>query len=463
MSFGRWAFAFGQSLAQKLLRRANAIVADHANLQAVGLWSAALATGGLAVLYASAFRSIESQAVQLIGFDPRWSFALGPPGFLGAWWLVRRFAPEAGGSGIPQVMAAAELPYDMNNSRFIDRLLGMRTAGVKIVSSLLCLAGGGAIGREGPTLQVGSAIFHFFGVQVRRFYPASDERTWVIAGSAAGLASAFNTPLGGIVYAIEELAITHFHRIRTALFSAVIISGLVSQVVLGSYLYLGYPVLKPMHASVWPFVFITGIVSGIAGAAFSRSLIYLLAYKRRLKKPVWFGAFALGCGVVCAALNYYSVENLGPGTPLINRILFSGEMATWAMTFSRMLATAVAYVSGAAGGVFSPSLTIGACLGSKIAYLAGIPNSNLLAMLGMIGFLTGLTQTPFTSFILVLEMSDRHSAIFPMMVTALAANAASRLISNHSFYELVKVGIVSDHRKDMKISPEAPSAPPLPQ
>ncbi|RYZ68386.1 MAG: chloride channel protein, partial [Proteobacteria bacterium] len=333
------------------------------------------------------------------------------------------------------------------NVRFVDRLLSLKTAVVKVFSSLLLLAGGGAIGREGPTLQISAVIFHYFGKFVRRLYPSSHEQTWVIAGAAAGLASAFNTPLGGIVYAIEELGMKHFQRVRTALLSSVIISGLVAQGILGSYLYLGYPQLQPIALAGWPLVILVGFASGLGGALFSKGLLKALEYRRRLKNAWQLALFALVCGVVTAALIVQNKANFGSGGPLISHILQTGEPASFLLTIGRVIATSAAYLSGAAGGIFAPSLTIGAALGSKLAFLFGNPQVTFFAMLGMIGFLTGVTHTPFTSFILVMEMSDRHSAIFPMMVVALLANSAAKSMSAHSFYETVRDRWLGDHAK----------------
>lgn len=432
------AFESGSKTTKQVFRWLDMLVSDYANLQSVGLWTAAIIVGCLAVGYAYAFRFIETQFESYLVSDPKIVFVCAPIFFLIAWWLVYRYAPEASGSGIPQVMAATELEYEGENKKFVDRLLSVRVALVKIVSSLFCLAGGGAIGREGPTLQVSAVIFHSVGKFVRKLYPESHEQTWVIAGASAGLASAFNTPLGGIVYAIEELGMKHFHRIRTALLSAVIISGLVAQGLLGSYLYLGYPQLEPIPMKEWWLVIIVGILSGLGGALFSQLLIKALNWKSRLKKPWQLGAFAVVCGFVAALLIVQNKANFGSGGPLISHILFNRESADTSLTLGRVFATCVAYLSGAAGGIFSPSLTIGAALGSKIAFLFGQSQINFFAMLGMIGFLTGVTHTPFTSFILVMEMSDRHSAIFPMMVVALLASSAAKSISHQSFYETVR-------------------------
>lgn len=428
----------GSAIARRLFTWLDSLLADYANLQAVGLWFAAIVTGLFAVTYATAFRFVEGQFEHLLSSYPMALFVAGPVLFVLAWWLVYKFAPEASGSGIPQVMAAIEVEYQGDNVRFVDRLLSLRTAVIKFFSSLLCLAGGGAIGREGPTLQISAVIFHQVGNLVRRLYPNSSEQTWVIAGAAAGLASAFNTPLGGIVYAIEELGSKHFHKVRTALLSAVIISGIVAQGILGSYLYLGYPQLQPIPLHRWPFVLLTGLIAGLGGAIFSQILIRTTALRARLKKPWQLAGVAILCGTIAVALIFNSSANFGSGGPLISKILSTNEPASFTLMATRVIATCAAYLSGAAGGIFAPSLTIGATLGSKLAILFGSPQVNFFAMLGMIGFLTGVTHSPFTSFILVMEMSDRHSAIFPMMVVALLANSAAKSVSHHSFYEVIR-------------------------
>jgi H+/Cl- antiporter ClcA len=335
-------------------------------------------------------------------------------------------------------MAAIESERMSRREIFVARLLSLRTAAIKVLSSLTCLAGGGAIGREGPTLQISGAIFHFIGGKVRRFYPNSDEQTWVIAGAAAGLASAFNTPLGGIVYAIEELGAKHFHRIRTALLTAVIISGMVAQTFLGCYLYLGYPKLNPMTPSLWPLILLVGFVTGLFGGFFSKFLLWFTRKRKRVQSKWKLALWTVICGTATGAMIYLIPAAQGPGTEVVADILFKGETATFAISAARILGTSLAYLSGAAGGIFSPSLTIGACIGSKIAYIFGSDHVNLLAMLGMIGFLTGVTHTPFTSFILVIEMSDRHSAVFPMMVVAVVASGVAKSIQKLSFYESVR-------------------------
>lgn len=426
-------------LPQEPARRAFDFLVDPNNLQNVALWISAVSAAAMAVAYALAFRYFESAARNYLSAERGyWAFVVTPVAFALAWWVVRRFAPEAAGSGIPQVMAANETPYEGEGRAKVDTLLSLRTMFVKIVSSLLAVVGGGAIGREGPTLQISASLFHFFGAQVRRVLPSTSEQTWIVAGAAAGLAAAFNTPLGGIVYAIEELGAVHFHRVRTALLSAVIIAGLVAQWWIGNYLYLGFPALQDIGFPFLPWALAVGLITGLLGGVFGR-LLYILASLRAgltgWRKPL---LVTLACGLVMAGLMQLSTHASGPGLELMQGLLFHGEKAGPLQVAIRFVATMVSYLSGAAGGIFAPSLAVGAAVGSWLTELLGTQHPHLMVLLGMIGFLTGVTRTPFTSFILVLEMTDRHSALFPMMMTAVAAQSAAHFIDETGFYEHMK-------------------------
>lgn len=427
----------------KLTARLHEFATNEGHIQNVALWLSAILASGVSVLYALAFRQLEASARQYL--SPEFAlgsgyaaFLISPILFTLAWALVRRFAPEAAGSGIPQIMAANEMDYDGPDHARVDVLLSLRTLVVKVISSLLCVAGGGAIGREGPTLQISASLFHLMGKQVRRLVPKTSEQMWIVAGAAAGLASAFNTPLGGIVYAIEELGAVHFQRIRTALLSAVIVSGLVAQGLLGSYLYLGSVSLQTISFSFLPWALVVGVVAGGLGGVFGRLLYKLAMFRVGLKS--WRAQLALTifCGLVIATLVQFTTKATGPGLETMLGLLFRDEHANLGLVAIRFSGTLFSYLSGAAGGIFAPSLAVGATLGSVLSDLLQVDHPNLMVLLGMIGFLTGVTRTPFTSFILVLEMTDRHAAIFPMMMTSLIALWAARLVDAHGFYEHMK-------------------------
>jgi H+/Cl- antiporter ClcA len=353
------------------------------------------------------FRLAESFFFRMVEWNPYSPLVASPVLFVLAWFIVKKYAPEAAGSGIPQIMAANEIADTIENRPFINRLLSVKTAMIKIASSLLCLLGGGAIGREGPTLQISTSLFHFVGKHTNRFIPGINSKTWIVAGAASGLASAFNTPLGGIVYAIEELGLVHFHKIRTALLSGVIISGLMAQWLLGSYLYLGFPPLQEITFSFLPVALLTGLITGLLGALFGKILITLARWRLSFKKFSHLAAITALTGVLMAVLTVYDRRAAGPGIELVTAYLFKGDHADLSLAAVRYGATMISYLSGAAGGIFSPSLAIGGTIGSALTILLNTDHPTLMVLLGMIGFLTGVTRTPFTSFILVLLSSGR--------------------------------------------------------
>ncbi|MBK9293936.1 MAG: chloride channel protein [Oligoflexia bacterium] len=425
-------------LPKEHVRKINKLISDKQNFQTIGLWVSALVASSVSILFAYLFKIAEGGFQKLVGHLHFSIFVVSPILFLLSWLIIRRFAPEASGSGIPQIMAANEINYTPENKTIVDRLLSLKTAVVKIISALLCVLGGGAIGREGPTLQISTSIFHFFGKLVRRFSPNISEHTWVVAGAASGLAAAFNTPLGGIVYAIEELGLVHFHKVRTALLSGVIVSGLVAQWVLGNYLYLGFPALEKVDFKIIPAAFANGALTGLLGALFGSLLLFLIKKRRAITKLSYLVLLTLACGSVMAGLSLLNSKAAGSGVDTITGFLFHKDAPSIELVIIRYFGTIISYLSGAAGGIFSPSLAIGASIGSFLAKFIGEHHTNLMVMLGMIGFLTGVTRTPFTAFILVLEMTDRHSAIFPMMVAAMTAQWFARIIDDESFYEHVK-------------------------
>jgi H+/Cl- antiporter ClcA len=407
----------------------------------VGLIGAAFVSGLVAVGYAKLYKVAEVFATDLFRTHPLWLLATAPVCFVLGWLLVHRLAPRAGGSGIPQVMAAMDLEERRPGATAANRLLGFRIAVVKVASSLLCVATGGAVGREGPTLQITASVFFMSGTWLRRLTRVGAMETWVLAGSAAGLGAAFNTPLGGIVYAIEELASKHFNRVRTAVLTSVLVAGLVSQWLVGSYLYLGFPTVGKVGLRFIPTAFVVGIVGGLLGAAFGSALFRLRrrSANRSRAHPARAGVLtALGCALVLAGLGYVDHRALGPGNRLVSDILAGETTANAELIGARVLSTSVSYLSGCAGGIFAPCLAIGASVGSWISTWWQGTNAVLLALLGMIAVLTGVTRAPFTSFVLILEMTDRHSAIFPMMLTALVALGSARLVGGTSFYEQTK-------------------------
>lgn len=415
-------------------------------LQAIPFWIASLITGIIAVVYTKLFGIAENSLQKILHWQHWTLFILTPVCFFLAWFVVQRFATNARGSGIPQVMAAIDLAtpkYDYT----LPKLLSLRIMLTKIISSVMMVLGGGAIGREGPTIQIAGSVFSAVHKLIPKSWPRLSNQSFLLTGAAAGLAAAFNTPLGGIVFAVEELAKIHIRYFRTPLFTAVIIAGLTAQAILGPYLYLGYPDVNRLHAYIFLGVTATAIISGMLGSLMCKVVIKLMKWKKGFSKARAV-AFIIIAGVIMAGIAYFlNAQILGSGKELMNNLLFTSEKtATWGTVLVRMLGPVLCFNTGAAGGVFAPSLAAGASIGAFISDISNVggANANLLILSGMVGFLTGVTRTPFTSAILVLEMTDRHSVIFHLMIAALLSNIAALIIDKHSFYEQLKKGYVEE-------------------
>jgi H+/Cl- antiporter ClcA len=411
-------------------------------LRAVPFWIASLITGLIAVFYSRVFLLAENSADSLFKSYHWLLFIITPSCFLIAWWMVVRFGKFAGGSGIPQVMAAIELATPRDNLK-TGKLLSIRVIIVKIISSFFMILGGGVIGREGPTIQIAGSVFRKVNQFLPDWWPKISKRNMIMTGAAAGLAAAFNTPLGGIVFAIEELTKTHISYFRTALFTAVIIAGLTAQALFGPYLYLGYPIINGLSVYIFLGVIGVALLSGIGGSITGRVLVVIINWKSRLKKKRQQVVFVLICGLMVAALGYFTNMGLiGSGKKVMTEILFtSNKFLPWYSPLIRMSGSIFSFSSGAAGGIFAPALSSGACIGSVLSGWLNLSdsNTNLLILSGMVGFLTGITRTPFTSSIIVLEMTDRHNLIFYLMLAGMIAGMVSLLIDRHSLYDHLKV------------------------
>ncbi len=422
-------------------------------LQAFPFWIAALLTGLAAVLYTKLFAYGEALS-HTIFIGHRWLFFILTPGcFLLAWWVVKRFDNRAAGSGIPQVMAAIELANPKYN-KLADGFLSLKIIVVKVLSTLLMILGGGAIGREGPTVQIAGSIFRKVNNLIPDSWPKISKRNMIMTGAAAGLAAAFNTPLGGIVFAVEELAKTHISYFKTALFTGVIIAGITAQGILGPYLYLGYPDVSKVSKELIFLVLLVACIAGLMGSFMSVVILRILSWKRNLKQSKFQVLYVIGCGLAIAAIAcFFNAGILGSGKTEMTRILFTQDKHVgFALPFFRFIGSIASFTSGAAGGIFAPSLAAGATLGGLVSELFNFSasNANILILAGMVAFLTGVTRSPFTSAILVLEMTDRHSVVFYLMLAAMAASFFANLIDKHSLYDHLKNRYLSEVYRENK-------------
>lgn len=410
-------------------------------LQAIPFWIASLITGLIAVFYAKMFLWAEQGTAYMYQQGSWVFFIITPVCFVIGYWLVIKFSPYSRGSGIPQVMAAIELANPKHNDK-VDYLLSIRIIFIKIISSLVVVFGGGIIGREGPTIQVAGSVFRKINQILPEWWPKISKRNMIMTGAAAGLAAAFNTPLGGIVFAVEELTKTHISYFKTALFSAVIIAGLTAQGLLGPYLYLGFPDINNLSSWIFFAVILVAIIAGLAGSVMSKLILVLFKWRSTFKKKYHHIVYVVVCALIIAGFAFFfGISALGSGKELMTTTLFTADKYTpWYMPILRTSGSLLTFTTGAAGGVFAPALSAGAAIGSVLSNWFNLSpaDTNLLILCGMVAFLTGVTRTPFTSAILVLEMTDRNNVVFHLMLAGMIASLVAMMIDKRSFYDHLK-------------------------
>jgi len=420
-------------------------------LQAIPYWVGSLLTGLLAVMFTKLFAFVEGES-SLVFQHAAWSFfIITPLCFVISWQLVKRVAPYSRGSGIPQVIAAADLATPKYNY-LVDRLLSVKIIVVKIFSTLILAFGGGIVGREGPMIQIAGSVFRKINQSLPAWWPKISKRNMINTGAAAGLAAAFNTPLGGIVFAVEELTKTHISYFKTALFTAVIIAGLTAQGLLGPYLYLGYPNVDNLSSWMFLCVVVVAIIAGVAGSAMSRTILLIFRWKAKFKNTFSQYVYTITCALIIVAFAFFIDEKIfGSGKIIMTTALFTHDKyVAWYVPLMRIVGPMLSFTVGGSGGVFAPALAAGASIGSLFSawFHLSETDSNLLILCGMVSFLTGVTRTPFTSAILVLEMTDRHSVIFHLMLAGMVASLVSLLIDRKSFYEHLKVQYIHELLKE---------------
>ncbi|WP_084493506.1 chloride channel protein [Brackiella oedipodis] len=359
-----------------------------------------------------------------------------PLGLVVIVWLTRTFAPYTSGSGIPQVIAGMELPLKQRL-----RLVGFKQTLLKIPLTFLGMFVGASTGREGPSVQVGAAVMLAWGRFCRKH--GWFVRTWhghylLAAGAAGGLAAAFNAPLAGVIFAIEELGRGLKLRWQRQIFICILIAGFVRVALEGNNPYFKHFQGDEITHMVW-WVIVFGILCGITSGLFARALFkgptWLLPSHFRgwiRKHPLWLAAIL---GLLLAALGSLSQgTSYGTGYQFASAGL-QGESGLLGASVAKWLATVFSYWSNIPGGIFTPCLTIGAMMGQDLAQLFNMYDAtNIIVLLCMAAFLSGATQAPLTSSVVVMEMTDSQSLLFWMLIACIIAAQISKQFNPRPFY-----------------------------
>ena len=346
--------------------------------------------------------------------------------------IIYFFAPEAKGHGVPEVMQAILLK---------SGVIRGRVAFIKTIASAVTIGTGGSVGREGPIIQIGSSLGSMAGQFFR--VPSKRLKTLVACGAAAGIAAAFNAPIAGALFAVEIILMDF----AVAQFSPIVISSVMATVISRSFEGDFSAFIVPKYELISPyeigFYFVLGALSGVVAYLFIKSLYFSEDYfDNKLKFPEYFKPVIGGFGVGIIALTFPQI--MGVGYDSINNALY-GNMIWYialALVFVKILVTSVTLGSGGSGGIFAPSLFMGAMLGyffgsfvhQFFPEISASPGAYALVAMG--GLVAGTTRAPITAIIIVFELTNDYHIILPLMITCIISTILSAKLSRESIYTL---------------------------
>lgn len=401
-------------------------------------WSARLivmAHAGLAGLAVVAFVWVSELALHAFGLmrsaHPWWPLLWTPLCTSVGVWAALRYAPGAAGSGIPHVMAALS-----SSVPAADRPLfvSLRLSVAKLLLTSTSLLGGLPVGREGPAVQIAAGVM----LHASRWLPARSAITphgLLVAGGAAGVAAAFNAPLAGVMFAIEQLTSRVEERSSGLIVAAIVLAGLMGISVFGNGTYFGIIHVPRLDTRILLPALGVVVVSGVVGGLLSRLLLASLLGGGADRFSQWRRShpirFAAACGFAVAVIGVVTGGLAFGSGYSYTRGLIDGQSGIPVLdVLLRLVATWLSAWSGVSGGVFAPALAIGAGIGSDVAQLCGVVDgAPVLIALGMAGFLAAVTRAPITAFIIVMEMVDGHAMVLSLMAAALVCGSISRWCS----------------------------------
>lgn len=405
-----------------------------------------LLTGAALVSFVSlGFAHMADYALHLnqlwVGQRPWLAFILLPFGLAIICWLTLRFSPFAAGSGIPQVIASISMPWGPAPMR----LVGLLHVVWKIPLTFLGMLAGASIGREGPSVQVGAGLMLAWGMFCRRIgmpLKGVHPSELIATGAAGGLAAAFNAPLAGVIFAIEELGRGTALRWQRVVLLGVLAAGFMTVAITGNNPYFGVFKGQALSHDMLLWVLTCALACGIGGGLFGRLLgkgfaaLSPARWRGWLRRHPVATAFIMGLVVACLGI-FTGGQVYGTGYGIAADALAGNLPDAAGFSLAKIGATLASYWAGIPGGIFTPALTIGAAIGAELGLFAD-PSIDVavLVLISMAAFLAAATQAPITASVIVMEMTGSQPMLFWLLVGSLAASAVGKQFCPLPFYHM---------------------------
>jgi len=371
-------------------------------------------------------------------FSGWWMFVTVPVGMFLAWLITAMFAPEVAGHGVPQIIAALTVR---------GGYIRARVPILKTIATALTIGGGGSAGREGSIAQIGAGLGSIVARATR--IPEPEMRALVAAGAGAGIAATFNAPIAGMFFAMEvilrDMSVRYLHTVV----AASVAGAVVSHTLIGDELTFrvsGYSLDDPWQLLLYA---ILGLVAVGLAYLFIEGLDHTVTGLARL--PSWIRPVSFG--LVVAAIGFGLPDVLGTGQPFIQLILSEEIQKTWwifgLLALGKLVATSFTLGGKGAGGIFMPSLFIGATAGAAFAQLSGqlwhrsVIETGAFALVGMAAVFAGVARAPLTSILIVFEVTGDYGLVIPLMLTVAISTVLAERLHPESAYTspLVRMGI----------------------
>lgn len=396
-----------------------------------------LCAGLLAVAFRAALAAADSLRDHLIEWAHHvpagWLFVMLFSGALtaGAFLIVRRGAPETAGSGIPHLELVLHRHRTLNWKRVLP---------LKFIGGTLAIGSGMALGREGPTVQMGGAV----GTGVARGLKRGKHEELILsaAGAGAGLAAAFNAPLAGLVFVLEELQRDFRPVVFGAAFVAAATADVVSRAFSGQLPVFTVPAYATPPLAALPIFALLGVFAGLVGPLFNRSLIGTMNGFARLGTR-WAFPAAIAVGATVGLIAYFNPTVVGGGHEVATNALLAKTALTAVplLFLLRFVMSMASYGTGVPGGIFAPLLALGALLGLAVGGVAHgmmpavAPDAGAFAVVGMAALFTGIVRAPLTGVVLIGEMTSSYSQMLPLILACFVAYAVAEAMGDLPVYE----------------------------